>query len=156
MNITRNSDHLKEALNKLMFNNNFILNILIQNRSYIKALIIATIDFLFNRGVAEEDFSSYQFIHIPNYFPLINEDLLKYFLELFLNLLNDYYYPKYNEIHKISIVFFQLDRKTRKYIQISEVCVIDFHVTESISVDDLYNNKKWYKSEINHSDEILI
>ena len=134
----------------------YLVFIIIYNWSYIKALIIITIDFLINELTNKIDISSYQFVHIANYFMIINEDVLKHLLGLIIEYFNNHLFTSYDNVHTITIVFFQLDRKTKQYYPISDKCIIDFHINESISLDELYNKIKWYKSEINNGDDIII
>jgi len=129
-----------------------IFNILLHNRNVIKDIY----DNLFNRTEVE-DFTSYKYIHVPNYYSLINEDILSYIFSIFIEYLYNSLYPNYNnEIYSISIIFYQLNIKTGEYNRISDNCVFNFNLKDQISADELYNLIKRSDSEFSYTNDFFI
>lgn len=127
-----------------------LINILLQkqNRNYISSII----DNLFNNK--KDDLSTYMYIHIPNDFWVLNEDILKYYLGLFIEYVCDHYNP--NHIYSINIIFYQLNPKTGEYNRISDKCVFNIKVNDPLSVDELYSLITWYEKEFHQKNYFFI
>jgi len=81
--------------------NNFLYNIILFICISISLNILLYLINLFkNKG-----YSLYQIIYFSNVYGFINDIMLKYLIDLFLEELSDYYYLKYPNIYKRTFIF---------------------------------------------------
>lgn len=152
--------NLKELLNNLMLNNYLDLILLIAAGIILTIFylllvkaVTALINFFFN---TKDNLSLYKSIYITNYYRFINEDMLKYFLELYLGFLNDSFYPKYFHTYEISIIIYQINPATKEYYPISDKCTFDYQLKKPITVEELYPLIEWFESEFDPDNDIII
>jgi hypothetical protein len=118
----------------------------------IKA-VTALINIFFTK---KENLTLYQSIYIKNNYGFINDIMLKYFLELFIGFLNDYFFLGYSNTYEISIIIYQINPATKEYYPISAKCTFDFHVKNPITIDELYSLINWYEDDFKPGNDLII